>query len=76
MSDATVRAIHDAIAAHIADVNEGSGEYLTEWLFCASTVLPSNARTTGYYYMDSDLPYHHALGLLEYGREAVMEDDD
>lgn len=76
MSDATVQAVHDAIAAHIADVNDGAAEYLTEWLFVASTAVAEKAGRTGYYYRDSDLPYHHAIGLLKYGNDALSDFDD
>jgi len=78
MSDATFQAVHDAIAAHVADVNQGPVEYLTEWLFVAATATETAGRT-GYYYRDSDLPYHHAIGLLHYATEAVGDyetDDD
>lgn len=72
MSDATFQAVHDAIAAHVADVNEGPPEYLTEWLFVASTATEKAGRT-GYYYRDSDLPFHHAIGLLHYANDAVSD---
>lgn len=78
MSDATFQAVHDAIAAHVADVNEGDPEYLTEWLFVASAVSGQQGRTS-YYYRDSDLPFHHAVGLLHYAQAAVSDfdtDDD
>ena len=72
MSEATYQAVHEAIAAHVADVNEGPPEYLTEWLIVASTVTGMAGRT-GYYYRDSNLPYHHAIGLLHYA-ESVLSD--
>jgi len=67
MSDKTLQAVHDAIAAHIADVNEDDPEFLTEWAFVAACAVSTNARATSYYYYDSDIPVHHAAGLLHHG---------
>lgn len=68
MSDATLQAVHDAIAAHIADVNEEDPEFLTEWVFIASAAVSTDADSTAYYIYDSRIPIHHALGLVNYGR--------
>lgn len=72
MSEATEQAVHDAIAAHIADVNEDDPEYLTEWCIVASAAM-TDARSTAYYYLDSALPHHHARGLLEWGKDHITE---
>lgn len=71
MSDQTLQAVHDAIAAHIADVNEDDPEFLTEWVFIASAAISSDPNQTSYYIYDSDIPAHHALGLLHYGKIQV-----
>ena len=73
MSAKTLQAIHEAIAAHIEEERDDSPEYLTEWLFVASTVLADNPKRTGYWYGDSELPVHHAIGLLQHGTETVSE---
>lgn len=75
MSEATLQGVHDAIAAHIKDINEDEPEFLTEWLFIAATAT-GQAGTTGYYYRDSDLPYHHSIGLLQYGLGVHTLDED
>lgn len=67
MSDATLQAVHDAIAAHIADVNEDDPEFLTEWVFVASAASSTDADQAAYYVYDSSIPGHHTLGLLQYG---------
>lgn len=73
MSDATLQAIHDAIAAHIEDINDDDPEFLTEWAFVAATAVSTDVDSTGYYYGDSSIPFHHARGLLDWGREHVNE---
>lgn len=67
MSNATLQAVHDAIAAHIADVNEDDPEFLTEWAFVAAAAVSTDATATAYYYYDSEIPIHHATGLLHHG---------
>lgn len=67
MSNETLQAVHDAIAAHIADVNEDDPEFLTEWVFVASAASSTDADQTAYYVYDSSIPGHHTLGLLAYG---------
>ena len=73
MSTATEQAIHDAIAAHIADINEDDPEYLTEWCMVASAVISTEPDSTVYYYCDSSLPYHHSAGLLSWAKTHVNE---
>lgn len=73
MSKATLHAIHAAIAAHIEDENEDGPEYLTEWLIVASAAQAEHEDRTSYYYYDSDIPYHHALGLIHRGLEIVTD---
>lgn len=73
MSDATLQAVHEAIAAHIADINEDDPEYLTEWLFIASAAVSTDADSTVYYYTDSSLPFHHSAGLLSWGKTHINE---
>ena len=73
MSDATLQAIHDAIAAHIADVNTLHGdsrEYLTEWTVSAAAVIADDAESTSYWFLNpAGIPYHHKLGLMHRGIE-------
>ena len=80
MSAETLSAVHDAIAAHIADVNEDDPEFLTEWVFIASAASSTDADQTAYYVYDSNIPGHHTLGLLQYGnihiRSHFEERDD
>lgn len=73
MSDATRQAVHEAIAAHVADLNEGAAEYLTEWVAVATTALADNASGSMYYYVDSHLPRHHAVGLLDHGQNVLAD---
>lgn len=81
MSDQTLQSVHDAIAAHIADVNEDDPEFLAEWVFIASCAIATDPDNTSYYIYDSRIPAHHALGLLHYGKVQVQrgleaDDDD
>jgi len=71
MSDTTLQAVHDAIAAHIADVNEDDPEFLTEWVFIASAAISTEKDATSYYVYDSNIPLHHALGLIHYGKKTI-----
>lgn len=73
MSDATKRAVQDAIAAHIADENEGeSAELLTDWVFVAAAAIANDAECTSYWFLSNDgIPYHSQLGLLHRGIEYV-----
>lgn len=74
MSDATVQAVHDAIAAHLEDVNEDGPEFLTDWVFVAAAALAEDPDATAYYYYDSSIPSHHAIGLLHRGLAVVTQD--
>jgi len=80
MSDQTLQAVHDAIAAHIADVNEDDPEFLAEWVFVAAAAISTDPNATSYYVYDSNIPLHHALGLINYGKRQVSAgitaDDD
>ena len=76
MSDATQQAIHDAIAAHIEDTNKDAPQYLTDWVVVAAAVVSDKPKGTAYWYLDSDLPLHHATGLLQYAGDYVMSDAD
>lgn len=76
MSDATQQAIHDAITAHIEDMNEDSPQYLTDWVIVAAAVVSDKPKGTAYWYLDSDLPLHHATGLLQYASDFVTAPDD
>lgn len=71
MSDATLQAVHDAIAAHIADDNQGAAEFLTEWVLVASCAIASSASQETYYVYSTDSPIHHTLGLLHYGKAQI-----
>lgn len=80
MSDATLNAVHDAIAAHIADESDGESVFLTDWHLTAAAALADNADRTMYFNMGSNAPYHSRLGLMYRGLEmlegGVGEDDD
>lgn len=79
MSNTTLQAVHDAIAAHISDVNEDDPEFLTEWVFIASAAISTDPDQTSYYVYDSRIPAHHALGLIHYGKIQIsrnLEPDD
>jgi len=80
MSAETLNAVHDAIAAHIADVNEDDPEFPAEWVFIASAAISTDPDQTSYYIYDSNIPAHHSLGLLHYGKIQVSRglggDDD
>lgn len=73
MSDATKRAVQDAIAAHIADENEGEPiEYLTDWIVVSAAAIATECDRTSYWFLSNDgIPYHSQLGLLHRGIEYV-----
>jgi hypothetical protein len=74
MSDATLHAIHEAIAAHVNDENgEDEAWYLTEWVVVSASAVGSEPDSTAYSYIDSSLAHHHAIGLLDYGKTYVRE---
>lgn len=79
MSDATLQAVHDAIAAHIADVSEGDALLLTDWHVTAAAAIPTDHERTMYFNLATNSPYHHRLGLMYRGLEILeggTEDDD
>jgi hypothetical protein len=79
MSDATLHAVHDAIAAHIADVSDGDALLLTDWHVTAAAAIPTDHDRTMYFNVGTNSPYHHRLGLIHRGLEMLeggTEDDD
>ena len=72
MSDQTLHAIHEAIAAHIADMND-EGLFLTEWHCTAAAAIPAHADRTMYYNIGTNAPYHHRLGLANRGLELLID---
>ena len=79
MSDATLQAINDAIAAHIADVSEDESLLLTDWQLTAAAAIATNHERTMYFNVGTNSPYHHRLGLMYRGLEILeggTEDDD
>jgi hypothetical protein len=76
MSDKTLQDVHDAIAAHIADENDGSPEYLTEWIFVAAAAISDDPERTSYYRGAPSSPYHHQIGLMERGLEMLRGAED
>lgn len=76
MSDATLQAIHDAIAAHIQDVNDESPEYLTEWVLVAAAVISDDIEGMSCYRFAPMTAYHSQLGLLYRGLEMLTGDED
>lgn len=78
MSDATLQAVHDAIAAHIADESD-EVIFLTDWQLTAAAALAERDDRTLYFNVGTNAPYHHRLGLMYRGLElleAGTEDDD
>ena len=78
MSDATLQAIEDAIAAHIADEDD-EALLLTDWQLTAAAAIPTNHSRTMYFNLGTDAPYHHRLGLMYRGLELLesgTEDED
>ena len=79
MSDATLHAVHDAIAAHIADVNDGENLLLTDWHITAAAAIADDPHLTMYFNISTNSPYHHRLGLMHRGMEMLTagpDDDD
>ena len=79
MSDATLHAVHDAIAAHIADESDGESLLLTDWHMTVAAAIADNPDRTMYFNAGPNSPYHHRLGLMHRGLEmltAGTEDDD
>lgn len=75
MSDQTLQAVHDAIAAHIADESEGEVVFLTDWQLTAAAALASNNDRTMYYNIGTNSPYHSRLGLMYRGLELLESMD-
>ncbi|MFK0002548.1 hypothetical protein [Paenarthrobacter sp. NPDC090522] len=75
MSEATKRAVQDAIAAHIADENQTEGnstEYLTDWQVIAAAVIADDVDHTSYWFLSNDsIPYHSQLGLMHRGLQYI-----
>lgn len=63
MSADTAQTLDNAIRAHIAD--EHPDALLSEWILVAAAIEPGTDRGDMLHiYEDSDLPSHHATGLL------------
>jgi len=71
MSDKTLQAVHDAIAAHIADVNDGEVIFLTDWQLTAAAALAERHDRTLYFNVGTNAPYHSRLGLMYRGLEML-----
>lgn len=79
MSDKTLQAVHDAIAAHIAGESDGENVLLTDWQLTAAAALADDMHRTMYFNVGTNSPYHHRLGLMYRGLELLeggTEDDD
>lgn len=79
MSDQTLQAVHDAIAAHIKDESDGASIFLTDWQLTAAAALAERADYTLYFNVGTNAPYHSRLGLMYRGLELLeggTEDDD
>jgi hypothetical protein len=72
MSDKTLQAVHDAIAAHIADESDGDTIFLTDWQLVAAAAIATDHERTMYFNVGSSAPYHHRLGLLHRGLEMLV----
>lgn len=75
MSDATLQAIHDAIAAHVADISD-EPLLLTDWQLTAAAAIPTNHERTMYFNVGTNSPYHHRLGLAYRGLELLEASDE
>ena len=78
MSNATLQAVHDAIAAHIADEADGETVYLTDWQIIAAAAPARDTGLTMYFNVGTNAPYHSKLGLMYRGLEMLeggTEDD-
>lgn len=71
MSAATLQAVHDAIAAHIADESDGQAVLLTDWQMTAAAALATDQDLTMYFNIGHNSPYHHRLGLMHRGLEML-----
>ncbi|ASR80697.1 hypothetical protein FDI41_gp67 [Arthrobacter phage Piccoletto] len=75
MSDATLQAVHDAVAAHVADESGGT-DWLTEWVCIAVAIPQDDYEQCMYYRLSPKQPYHHSVGLLQRGMELLTKRDD
>ena len=75
MSDATLQAVHDAIAEHIADTSDNQTLLLTDWHLTAAAAIADDHDHTTYFNIGTNAPYHHRLGLIHRGLEMLTEDD-
>jgi len=78
MSDATLEAVHAAIAAHVADECDDEVLLLTDWQATVAAAIASDPSRTMYLNVGMDAPYHHRLGLIHRGLEMLTgrtEDD-
>lgn len=78
MSDATIQAVHDAIAAHIADECDDEILLLTDWQATVAAAIADDPTKTMYFNVGHNSPYHHRLGLIHRGLEMLTgttEDD-
>ena len=71
MSDATIRAVHEAIAAHVADECEGEAVLLTDWQMTVAAAIANDPNLTMYFNVGHNSPYHHRLGLMHRGLEML-----
>lgn len=74
MSAETKARLEAAIREHVAD--EGGGAYLTDYAVVAASSPPEDGDVTRYIHERSDSPFHTLLGLLEVGREQLLNGDD
>lgn len=75
MSDATIQAINDAIAAHIAAESD-EALLLTDWQLTAAAAIATNHDRTMYFNIGTNSPYHHRLGLMYRGLELLESGSD
>lgn len=82
MSDATLRAIDDAIQAHLAD--ESDGHIATGWVaYVAAESMSDGSKSFYQSLVHESQPYHSTLGLVQmlsqeydYASIAIDRDDD
>jgi hypothetical protein len=73
MSDATLEAVHQALAAHIADECQDEVLLLTGWHATVAAAIASQPSQTMYFNIGMDAPYHHRLGLIHRGLEMLTD---
>jgi hypothetical protein len=77
VSDRTKADLDAALAAHVADVGDGS--IVTDWALIAATTTVDNigTGTTSYLLEGNDnQPVHVMTGLFRYASERTLWDDD